>query len=199
MDGRAAIPAIELPSQRCAFGSPGHSNKDRSRIGWRYAHAALSVCNDTGYTGSRAGGGGVIGRFGNPNSVPCTMKPKLALSLIAYAIVTVAGGLLAYRMNPELASTTLVATTAGGVLCCLWGVLSLLVNRGRGWAVLTLAATSFTLLTQAVVTWTGPVDFEAGARWVPLLITLMFGLSVVMLTWLAHSEPVPARKTETLA
>lgn len=143
--------------------------------------------------------GSIIARTASSNSVTCTMKPKLALSLITYGIVMAVGGLLVYRVNPDATSTTLVAAAAGGGLCCFWGVMSLLANRGRGWAILTLAAVSFTLLTQAVVIWTAPGEFQSGVRWVPLLITFMFGLSVVMLTWLAHAEPMRTRSTDTPA
>ena len=121
------------------------------------------------------------------NTVSHFMYSKRSIYVIAYGGLLIVLGLLTHRTAPEIAKPTLMTASAGGALCVLWGVLGLLGRRWKVGFILTVAITSFLLLSQAVTSWMGH-DSKPGGVLAASLMTLMLVVSVGLLMYLLHTD-----------
>jgi hypothetical protein len=119
------------------------------------------------------------------------MSKKMANVLIAYGFALVVVGFVLYRVSPELGKVTWIASFAGSGLCLLWGTAALGGLKGRSWAVLTLVAMGFVMVTQMVGAWmafAGSASERLTLRW---LATAVMVLTMGMLMYLVHGERPP--------
>jgi hypothetical protein len=114
------------------------------------------------------------------------MNKSLGSELIVYSVLLAALSYLAYHMAPAVAGTTRVTGLVGGALCLVWGLLAVLGKRRKVFSVLTLIPVCYVLLGQAIMSWTGRNEGDAGRRLVPVLIAVMFVISMGMLMAIAY-------------
>ena len=126
------------------------------------------------------------------------MTRTLGIQLIGYALVL--GGLswLAHELAPEVGRTALLTGLVGGAVCAGWGVWALARRGGRAGPILSLIPIGYLLLSQAVMVW-GSLDGSRARLGAALVLTVLFGLSVGMLMWLAYAglSPAPAGRKES--
>jgi hypothetical protein len=115
-----------------------------------------------------------------------TMKKGISFLVVGYGVLIAVLGLLTQQFAPEISRPTFLAGVAGGVLSALWGVLGLLGKRIRGWAIVTMGATGFILLSQIVSHWMPLGEPKPGSRTVALIATMMFVATVGALMVLVH-------------
>lgn len=87
----------------------------------------------------------------------------------------------------EFGTTSMLVGLIGGACCALWAILGFLGRPSRGWAIATLAAVSFVLLSQTIMTWMNLDRIVAQGVWGGITITVMFFMSVTLVAFLAHS------------
>lgn len=109
------------------------------------------------------------------------LNRKLALALLAYSLAAPLLGWLVQSWVPWMARATFKAGLIGGGLCLIWGVLAWLGNRVRAGAILTLAVMAFIILSDTVTMW-----MERKFCKMAVVLTLLLGLTVVLLMALAH-------------
>lgn len=117
------------------------------------------------------------------------MNSKSSLFILGYAMVLLVSGVAAHFVSPELAQVSFFTGLVGGIVCGALGFLSLLGRRTRAWTILTLVGLSFTLLSQAVLSWAAVAGAGAAPGAVAVLITVMFVLSISLLMFLAYTAP----------
>jgi len=115
------------------------------------------------------------------------MKRTVCSLLVGYGGLVAVLGLLTQQFAPDLARPALLAGMIGGGLSALWGVLGLLRKPHRGWAVFTLAASGFVLLSQVVTHWMPSGDPKPGTRTLALLATVMLVATFGTLMAVAHA------------
>lgn len=109
------------------------------------------------------------------------LNRKLCLALICYACVAPFLGWLVRSWVPWMAGATFKVGFVGGGLCLLWGLLAWLGRRVRAGAILTLAVMAFVILSDTVTMW-----MERKFCKMSLALTVLMGLTVLLLTALAH-------------
>ena len=127
------------------------------------------------------------------------MNKTLGFELIVYGVLLAGLSLLTNHIAPAMARPTLVTGLAGGALCVLWGVLALLGNRRKVWAMLTLIPISYVMLSQTVTIWMEGIQDVTGRRTAALVITVMLVFSIGMLMMIAYAgvrfDGQPAKPT----
>ncbi len=106
------------------------------------------------------------------------MNKQHGYELIAYGIVLAGLSYLAYRLAPALTRITLITGLAGGALCLIWGMRTILGNTKKVLPLLTLIPVSFILLSQAVLSWAGGHLDVPGRRMAALVITVLTVFSI---------------------
>ncbi len=119
------------------------------------------------------------------------MNKTLGLQLIIYGLLLAGVSYLVYHMTPGAARTTLIAGLAGGALSLIWGVLAVRGSRRKAFALLTLAAISYVLLSQAVLAWGGGKEGASPGRLASALMIVMLVFSMGMLLKIAYAGAVP--------
>lgn len=122
------------------------------------------------------------------------MKKNVSSFLVGYGALVAVLGLLTQQFTPDLARPAMLAGVVGGGLSALWGVLGLLDKPHRGWAIFTMAATGFVLLSQVVTHWMPSGEPKPGTRTLALLATVMLLATLGTLMAVAHSG-IPDRAT----
>lgn len=115
------------------------------------------------------------------------MNRTLGLQLTVYSLLLSGLSVLAHSLSPELARATLIVGCVGGGLCLLWAVRAIRGHPGKAPALLTLAAVTFALLSQAVLAWAAdPAEFQ-GRAGIAVLLTALTMLSFAMLMRIAYA------------
>jgi hypothetical protein len=86
------------------------------------------------------------------------MSKKMAGVIMAYGAVLAALALVVRSVAPELAKSTFITGVAGGGLCVLCGIVAIVRYKRRAWAVLTMIAVTFVMLSQVVEVWLASGD-----------------------------------------
>ncbi len=117
------------------------------------------------------------------------MNKTIGLQLIVYGLLL--GGLsyLTHHLAPSIARLTLITGLVGAALCFIWGLRAVLGKRGKALPLLTLAAITFVMLSQTVMTWGGGQEVP-GQRTAALVITVLFAFSIAMLVRIAYAGVV---------
>jgi len=89
-------------------------------------------------------------------------------------------------LDSTLAPPTVIAGV-GGALCLVWGLRAVAGSPRKALPLLTLVVLNFVLLSQAVTGWTTGSEQISGRRTAVIVITLLFGLSLLMLVRIAHA------------
>ena len=112
---------------------------------------------------------------------------KLAPSvLLSHGILSVLLGLTALQAVPDLGRLCGLVCLLGGGFSLLWAVFGFMGRPKRGWAILSLSATAFVLISQAVMNWLPTGDAVAGTRTLAILSTVMVVATVLTLMAVAH-------------
>lgn len=115
----------------------------------------------------------------------------MASLVILYGVLTVGLGFLIERIAPRLGNTTFVMDLAIGSICILLGTIGLAGHKRRVWIIFTLIVSAFVLLSRVISAWGGSGDRVSENTASPLLLTLMFLLTVIMLMYLFHGDRPP--------
>jgi hypothetical protein len=115
------------------------------------------------------------------------MNKSLGSELMIYAVLLAGLGGLVHYLAPAIARPTLVTGLIGGALCLVWGLRAIWRRRGKALVILTLIPVSYVLLSQTVLTWSGRGEADLESRIVPILISIMFMISVAMLIMIAYA------------
>lgn len=115
------------------------------------------------------------------------LNHRVSIIVLAYSLVTACLALLSGRMMGEFGTTSMLVGLIGGACCALSAILGFLGRPSRGWAIATLAAVSFVLLAQTIMTWMNLDRIAVQGVWGGITITVMFVLSVALVTFLAHA------------
>jgi hypothetical protein len=126
-----------------------------------------------------------------PNRPHLVLSKKMASIVIAYGIALAGLGFILQQASPGLAGITFVTALAGGGLCVLWGVVGLTSHKRRAWAVLTLIAVAFIVLSQVVHAWLASATEAPGRLVDALLLSFIMLLTVAMIMYLLHGERPP--------
>jgi len=119
------------------------------------------------------------------------MSKKMASAVIVYGVLLATFSFVIHRAAPARAGITLATGVAGGGLSVLWGLVALAGHKRRTWAVLTIVAVIFVILSQVVQAWIPATTMESLSLAVRLLVTLMLLMTVGMLMYLLHGERPP--------
>jgi hypothetical protein len=109
------------------------------------------------------------------------MKKSVSFLLMGYGALVLGLGLLTQRFAPTLAKPSLLAGVVGGSFSLLVGLLCLAGKPCRSWAMFTLAATGFVILSQMVTHW-----MPSGTRALAVITTVMFIFTFGTLLAVAH-------------
>ena len=131
--------------------------------------------------------------------LPHSMKRIVWSLLVGYGAVLAVLGLLAQRLAPDFAGTSLLAGLVGGGVCALLGVLGLLEKPRRGWSILAMSIIGLLLLTQAVHHWMPSGATPRDTRSVALITTAMFLATVATLMMVAYSGIASRAGTTAIA
>ena len=115
------------------------------------------------------------------------MKRTICSLLVGYGGLVAVLSLLTQQFASDFARPTLLAGMTGGVLSALWGLLGLFGKPHRGWAIFTMAATGFVLLSQSVTHWMPSGEPKPGTHMLALLATVMLIVTFGTLMVVAHS------------
>jgi hypothetical protein len=127
------------------------------------------------------------------------MNKSLGSELIVYGVLLAGLSCLAHHLAPAIARPTLIAGLAGGALCLVWGILAVLGKRGKALPVLTLIPVCYVLLSQAILALSGRNEGGLAGRMVPILISVLFVISLVMLMKIAYAGAAIDGKPAVLA
>jgi hypothetical protein len=122
------------------------------------------------------------------------MKRAVSSLLVVSGSLVATLGFLEHQLTPDLAWPTLLAGLTGGGLSALWGVLGLFGRPHRGWAIFTMAATGFVLLSQVVTHWMPSGEPKPGTHTLALLEAVMLLVTLGTLVVVAHAR-VPGSTT----
>ena len=110
------------------------------------------------------------------------MNKTIGLQLVIYSLLLAGLSFLSNHLAPSMARVTLNSGLVGAGFCLVWGLRSMLGKRGKALPLLTLAAISFVMLAQTVLTWGGGRQDDPGRQTAALIISALFVLSMAMLT-----------------
>jgi hypothetical protein len=122
------------------------------------------------------------------------MRKNVSILLIGCGVLMGILGLLTHQFAPDLGRPCLLAGVVGGGLCVLWGLIGYTGRTCRGWAILTMAATCYVLLTQVVTYGMSSGDPKPGTRPVTWFASAMLMMTFGTLLTLAYAG-VPAPPT----
>lgn len=111
--------------------------------------------------------------------------------LVGYGLVAAGLAFALRQIAPALAEVTFLAGLLAGGLLVLWGVLAWAGHKRRTWAVLTLVALGFVLVSQVVHAWSTPANETPGKMAGALLLTVLTFMNLGMLIYLLHGERPP--------
>lgn len=114
------------------------------------------------------------------------MKKLVPSVLLSHCLLSVLLGLTALQAVPDLGRFSGTVCLLGGGFSLLWAVFGFLGKPQRGWAILTLSATAFTMISQAVTNWLPTDGSVAGTRTLAILATVMVVVTVGTLMAVAH-------------
>ncbi len=131
------------------------------------------------------------------------MTRKAAVLLMVGGGILTCVALVTRQIHPAMAREAWLGGALGGSLAAFWGGMGLIGFRCRAWAILTLAASAFVLLSQMVKGWMSLGTPDAPGVVAPLAITLMFVVAAGLTAYLPHTgarmveqpDAVPGRKT----
>lgn len=115
------------------------------------------------------------------------MNFSLSLDLLLYGLMLVGLSLVAHRIAPDFAGTTLTIGVAGGVFTMLWGVLGLRGFRQRAWPIVTLTIVAVLLLVQAVKAWLALRAGGEALKPVAVILSVLVMFAIGQLMNLAQS------------
>lgn len=111
--------------------------------------------------------------------------------VVGYGVLLAALSVVLQQTAPTLAKIAFSAGLVAGGLSVLWGIAGLVGHKRRTWAMLTLMALFFVLLSQVLHGWAAPAGETPGKYAGALLLTCQLLLTVGMLTYLVHGERPP--------
>ncbi len=107
-----------------------------------------------------------------------------------YGLIVMIVGMLAHRLDPELAKTLPWFSAPCGALCILWGVLGARgLRAGRVGFVLTTIPLMYLLIVQVVFGWSAVLEKKTEKVSVPMLVTLMLVASAALLMYVFYPRP----------
>jgi peptidoglycan/LPS O-acetylase OafA/YrhL len=115
----------------------------------------------------------------------------MASIVMAYGVVLAAVGFILQRAAGTTTQITFITGLIGGGLCVFWGIVALAGHRRRAWAILTLMAAGFVVLSQTVTAWMASTGEPSAGPFGRLLLTLLLPLTVGLLMYLLHGERPP--------
>jgi len=111
--------------------------------------------------------------------------------VVSYGILLAILAFVLQQIAPALAKVAFVTGLVAGGLCVLWGIMGLAGHKRRTWAVLTLIALAYVLVTQVVHAWSASASATPGKLAGALVLTVLMLMTVVMLMYLLHGERPP--------
>lgn len=115
----------------------------------------------------------------------------MASVIAAYGIVLAALSVLVQPIAPAFAKVIFITGLAGGGLCVLWGIVAFAGHKRRAWAMLTMTAVAFVVLSQAVQAWLASADATSANLAGRLVLTLLLLMTVGMIMYVLHGERPP--------
>ena len=115
------------------------------------------------------------------------MNKKLGIQLMVYGVLLAGLAYLVHHLAPTIARPTLITGVAGGALCVVWGIRSILGHGSKAMSMLTIAPVSYVLISQAVMNWGGGTEGVPGRRMAGLVIVLLGVSSIGMLMRIAYA------------
>ncbi len=119
------------------------------------------------------------------------MSKKMGSIVVGYGLLIAVLAFTLQQVSPPLARVTFIASLVAGGLSVIWGIVGLAGNKRRTWAMLTLVALAFVLLTQMVDAWSASASETPGKLAGALLLTFLMILTVGMMMYLMHGERPP--------
>ena len=116
------------------------------------------------------------------------MSKKMGSIVISYGVALAGLAFVLQQIAPALAKVTFIAGGVAGGLSVFWGILALAGHKRRAWAVLTVVALAFVLLTQMVHAWSAPAGETPGKLAGALLLTVLMMMTVGMIMYLLHGD-----------
>ncbi|MBL9170286.1 MAG: hypothetical protein JNN07_21300 [Verrucomicrobiales bacterium] len=120
------------------------------------------------------------------NNPDWSMKKLVPSVLLSHGLLSILLGFLALQTVPDLSRLSGIVGLLGGGFSVLWALLGFWGKPQRGWAMLTLSATAFVMISQAVMNWLPAGDPVAGTRNLAILATVMVVITVGTLMAVAH-------------
>ena len=115
------------------------------------------------------------------------MNKKLGIQLMVYGVLLAGLAYLVHHLAPTIARPTLITGVAGGALCVVWGIRSILGHGSKAMSMLTIAPISYVLISQAVMNWGGGTEEVPGRRATWLVIVVLGVSSVGMLMRITYA------------
>ena len=119
------------------------------------------------------------------------MSKKMGSIVLSYGVLVAVLAFVLQQVSPNLARVTFIAGLVAGGLSMIWGIVGLAGHKRRTWAMLTLVALAFVLLTQVIDGWSAAAKETTGQLAGALLLTLLMVLTVGMMMYLMHGERSP--------
>lgn len=116
-----------------------------------------------------------------------TMNKTSGIQLALFSLVLAGLSYLTYSLAPSLSRSTLIAGLAGGGLCLVWGLRAIAASPGKALPILTLIPVNFMLLAQMIRGFLGQGEAVSGRQAATVVVTLVFVISMGMLTRIAYA------------
>jgi 4-hydroxybenzoate polyprenyltransferase len=101
------------------------------------------------------------------------MSFEVAADLVVCGVLPAGLSVLARHVQPDFQRATLLTGLVGGGLCIVWGILGRRGTRGRGGAMVTLAAVACVFVRQAVLSWRSSAEGGSKSRMVMALMAVL--------------------------
>ncbi len=111
--------------------------------------------------------------------------------VVGYGVLIVVLSFVLQQVSPPLSKVAFVSGLIAGGLSILWGIVGLSGHKRRTWAMLTMIALSFVLLTQGIDAWSAPAGETPGKLGGAILLTGMIVLTVGMMMYVMHGDRTP--------
>ncbi len=112
----------------------------------------------------------------------------MASRLATYGVAVATLSFFIQQAAPAFAQVTFITGVAGGGLCVLWGIVAFAGHKRRAWAVLTMVAVGFAVLTQVMPAW---MDGSSASLSGQFVLTFMLLMTVGMFIYVLHGERLP--------